>query len=142
MIEITKGEIRPLEIKLERQTEVKAIPTINEELKASYEATISSGKKPSFLEMAWFVVTNSPSIISLIYQFIRILNMNEDKKTTIMATTKVICGILALALSVFKVELPGGVQEAVIGMAGLGYMVFSWLQGFWTNKKPAEEAKQ
>ena len=56
-------------------------------------------------------------------------------KTTMMATAKIIVGILALAVATFGHTVPQEVKDAMIGLAGSGYLVFSWLQGLFTKDK-------
>lgn len=41
-------------------------------------------------------------------------------------------GVIALF---FGKSIGPDVQEALLGIATSGYLVFSWLQGFWTNKE-------
>lgn len=56
-------------------------------------------------------------------------------KTTMMATAKIIVGVLALAVATFGHTIPVEVKEAMIGLTGSGYLVFSWLQGLFTKDK-------
>lgn len=133
-ISIEPAPIRSTLINIRERKELRQLP-IMEEIEMSFMKDIDEGNKPSLLGMAWFIITKSPKIVSLVYQFVRVLNMNEDKKTTFMATVKVACGIIALALSIFKIDFPAGIQETLVGISGSIYLVFSWLQGFWTGKK-------
>ena len=56
-------------------------------------------------------------------------------KTTTIATAKIIIGALALIVAAFGHTLPPEVKDAFIGLAGSGYLVFSWLQGLFTKDK-------
>lgn len=59
----------------------------------------------------------------------------EDKKTTFAATVKVIIGIIAMILTIFKIDMGPGVTEAIQSIAVGGYLVFSWIQGLFTKDK-------
>jgi hypothetical protein len=113
----------------------EAIDSMTANLEAQYRASIEVKEQPSIWSIAWFIITNSPKLLVLIYQFLKVITMNEDKKTTVMATAKIVCGIIALGLSIFHIDLSAGMQETLVGLAGSGYLVFSWLQGLFTNKK-------
>jgi hypothetical protein len=94
--------------------------------------------KPSLLECIWYVITKAPALIYNLTKLLKLmeeLKMDGDKKTTWVATIKVILGIVALLLGLFGKTLPPEVTEAIIAVAGGGFLVFSWIQGFFTNKK-------
>ncbi len=59
----------------------------------------------------------------------------EDKKTTFAATVKVIIGIIAMVLTIFKIDMGPGVTEALQSIAISGYLVASWVQGLFTKDK-------
>ena len=59
---------------------------------------------------------------------------STDKMTTYLATVKIIIGMLGIIALFFGKPMGPEVQEAFVGLASAGYLVFSWLQGFWTNK--------
>ena len=89
------------------------------------------------IQIIWNILRQSPKLIYLILQFFKLLEklkMDNNKKTNITATVKVILGMIALILGLFGKSLPPEVQEAVVSIAGLGYLVFSWIQGLLTNK--------
>jgi len=63
------------------------------------------------------------------------MKLSPDKMTTYIATIKIIIGMLA-ALSLFLGnQMTHDTQEALLALFTSGYLVFSWLQGFWTNKE-------
>ena len=91
----------------------------------------------SFLEKVWFVIKSAPKLISIIYKIlklIQVMKMNSDKKTTFIATIKVILGIVVTVLALFGLNIDNRVVEALIAIAASGYFIFSWLQGLFTNK--------
>ena len=59
----------------------------------------------------------------------------EDKKTTFAATVKVIIGIIAMILTIFKIDMGPGVTEAIQSFAVSGYLIASWIQGLLTKDK-------
>lgn len=63
------------------------------------------------------------------------MQFSTDKMTTYIATIKIIIGMLASLSLFFGNQMSSGVQEALLGLFVSGYLVFSWLQGFWTNKE-------
>jgi hypothetical protein len=71
------------------------------------------------------------------------MEMNTDKQTTYAATVKIVIGMIAVVVTFMGHEMNDSVREAILALAMSGYLVFSWLQGFWTNKatKPIEEVK-
>lgn len=101
-------------------------------------------KKNNILSILWWLIKASPKVVKIISQIIKligVLKMNNDKKTTFLATVKVVMGIIAMALSLFGFNIPEDVNQALIGIAGAGYLVFSWIQGFFTNKKYDDDEK-
>lgn len=104
----------------------------------SYYVDQPQEKKNDILKIMWYLIKNTPKFVKIVKKFIElleVLKMNTDQKTTFIATVKVILGIVALVLSLFGQTLPPNIQEALIAIAGSGYLVFSWIQGFFTNKK-------
>ena len=59
----------------------------------------------------------------------------EDKKTTFAATVKLIIGIIAMILTIFKIDMGPDVTEAVQSVAVGGYLIASWIQGLLTKDK-------
>ncbi len=59
----------------------------------------------------------------------------EEKKTTFAATVKVIIGIIAAILTIFKIDMGPGVTEAMQSVAVGGYLIASWIQGLFTKDK-------
>ena len=59
----------------------------------------------------------------------------EDKKTTFAATVKVVIGIIAMVLTIFKIDMGPGVTEAIQSVAVGGYLIASWVQGLFTKDK-------
>ena len=59
----------------------------------------------------------------------------DDKKTTFAATVKVVIGIIAMVLTIFKIDMGPGVTEAIQSVAVGGYLIVSWIQGFFTKDK-------
>ena len=59
----------------------------------------------------------------------------DDKKTTFAATVKVVIGIIAMVLTIFKIDMGPGVTEAIQSVAVGGYLIVSWVQGFFTKDK-------
>ena len=97
--------------------------------------------EPGTLEIVIFILQKSPYFLKAIYQLYHLFEdykMDKDKKTTVLATVKVVLGIVALILGLFGKVLPPEVSDAIIGIAGSGYLLFSWLQGFFTNKTTAK----
>lgn len=107
-----------------------------------YYTQQEKNKKNNIISILWWLVKASPKIVSLISQLIKLigaLKMNNDNKTTFVATVKILMGIVAMALSLFGFNIPEDVNQALIGIAGAAYLVFSWIQGFFTNKKNDDE---
>jgi hypothetical protein len=107
-----------------------------------YYTQQEKSKKNNIISITWWLVKASPKIVSLISQLIKLigaLKMNNDNKTTFVATVKILMGIVAMALSLFGFNIPEDVNQALIGIAGAAYLVFSWIQGFFTNKKNDDE---
>ena len=95
-------------------------------------------EEPSVWEVIWYVITRAPALIYNLFKLLKLmeeLKMDGDKKTTWVATIKVILGIVALILGLFGKALPAEVSDAIIAIAGGGFLIFSWIQGFFTNKK-------
>ncbi len=96
--------------------------------------------KISAWQTIWLILLQSPKIVKLTYYILvflwRFKDMaaNTDKSTTLAATVKVIMRIIAVILGFFSITVPESINIAipaiVLGIAE----VFSWLQGFWTNK--------
>lgn len=59
----------------------------------------------------------------------------EDKKTTFAATAKLIIGIIAMILTIFKIDMGPDVTEAMQAFAVSGYLIVSWIQGLLTKDK-------
>ena len=59
----------------------------------------------------------------------------EDKKTTFAATVKVVIGIIAMILTIFKIDMGPGVTEAIQSVAVSGYLIASWIQGLLSKDK-------
>lgn len=59
----------------------------------------------------------------------------EDKKTTFAATVKVIIGIIAMVLTIFKIDMGPDITEAIQSVAVGGYLIASWVQGLFTKDK-------
>jgi len=131
----SKPHLREYRIKSDEKVVLTTIP-----VKVKYKPLIEeiANEEPGFFEKIWFVVQKAPVIISLIFKFLKlseVLKMNTDKKTTFMATVKVILGIVAAIVGLFGIEMGDGVSEAIIGIAAGGYFLFDWLQGLFTKDK-------
>lgn len=101
-------------------------------------------EKPSTWEVIWYLIGKTPTILRLLYNLFHVIDRLQDmkdKKTTWIATIKVILGIITLILGLFKIAVPEDISTAVIGLTGSLYMLFSWIQGFFSKDKDKEDEK-
>lgn len=122
---------------------VERMKPLTQTIRSKYEAELAEycRAEPGNFEIIVFFLKKSPYFIKAIYQLYQLFGgfkVNEDKKTTMLATVKVVLGIIALILGLFGRSLPAEISDAIIGLAGSGYLLFSWLQGLFTNKKTAK----
>lgn len=94
-------------------------------------------------QKAIYLIINFPKIIDILFLFISLIkgfSMNNDKKTSMIGLVKIIFGVLTLILGYFKISVPDGLLDATIDTVmffttGAGYLLFSFIQAFFTNKK-------
>ena len=104
---------------------LQAMAAINKELTTLEQDTASE---------IIFIKFNQTELVGIVKLINRIKNMAEKKsKTSIMATVKVLFGMIAAIVGLFGVGLPEGTENAVTGIATGGYFLFSWIQGFFTK---------
>lgn len=63
-------------------------------------------------------------------------------KTTAIATAKIIIAGLGMVIAFFGHSIPPEVKDAMLGFVGSGYLIFSWLQGFFTKDKGKEDGTE
>lgn len=59
----------------------------------------------------------------------------EFDNTTKIATAKIVTGILGLVAFSLNVIIPNDIQDAIVTFTTTGYLILSWLQGFFTKDK-------
>lgn len=134
MGKVERSEIAQIEFKFKRDYQ-KPVPI--EIIKEHEEAD-------SIWGIIWFIVRQSPIIISIIFKIIKLiegLKMKKDGKTTFMATVKLIMGIVAAIAGLFGVAIGSDISDAVLVIAGAGYLIFDFLQGLFTKDRD-EVAKE
>ena len=108
----------------------------------SYISQIQNAKDSmSVWEIIKMLLTYSPKVIRTIFIILRtysqikeILSMDNDKKTTFLATVKTIIGAIAVVAGLFGHSIGDDIQTAIIAVAGGLYLIISWLIGLFTNK--------
>lgn len=129
----------------DKQTEFELYKNKYFEYKPLIDAIDVSEKNT--LQKILYILKVLPKSIIYLYRLIILLNkiqgikeMNTDKKTNIIGLIKIIFGMLALILGYFKISIPEGMLDATIEtvtffVTGAGYLLFSYIQAFFTNKK-------
>jgi hypothetical protein len=65
---------------------------------------------------------------------------NYDRVTTFIASIKVIFGFILSIILLYREVMEYG--RVLIIVLALGYLIFSWLQGYYTNKVATERIKR
>lgn len=92
------------------------------------------------------IIKHAAGLIDYIAKIIILINkykgakMDADKKTTKVGLIKVGFGLLTLVLSFFKITVPEAMLDPLIDnvlwfSSGGGYLLFSYIQAFFTNKE-------
>ena len=101
---------------------------------AKYESEYDKQTLNTFEIIGW-LLKRSPSIINLIWNFVKLTEeikmFKKDPKTTILAILKIICSILAM----FGIIVPEEVSTALVALGTAGYFLFDFIQGLFTKDK-------
>lgn len=101
----------------------------------------NSKDSTSIWEIIKMITNYGPKVIKTIFivlklysQIKEILSMDNDKKTTFLATVKTIIGAIAVVAGLFGHSIGDDVQTAVVAVASGLYLIISWIIGLFTNK--------
>jgi uncharacterized membrane protein len=74
---------------------------------------VMNDEKKSIFEIAWWLLKQTPTVIKIIYSFIQVVIMFQDKKTSISALVGLVLNVIGMILKFFGIEVPNEVFIAV-----------------------------
>lgn len=102
--------------------------------------------KPKTIEVILFLLKQSPKLINIIWQLIKInkyikrykMAQPKDKKTTVSGIVKAGLAVLAIILNFTGIELPDGASEVLTAFIVSAWALFDLIQAYFTKDKGEE----